>query len=761
MAQPSEKLSGEILRWKSDPAEDSGWHIAWLRAADGREVKLQGYHLPRPGAGVVLEGHFTVHERWGEQFDVSGFECQCPASMHGLVTYLQDVVHGVGPGTAQRLALHFKQDVQALWHAILHEHAQLCAAGVSEEVAQRIHDLVEADAAEASHRATLRGWGLTSLQISRCQTEWKKLTHALEAIEHDPYELAYRIERIGFATADAIRAKMGVPDGHPCRVEALVLLTLKEAAESEGHVYGDRSMLDWICAQHKFNYEVQVKPALATLEARGRIVLDERKYIYLKALHSAETTIASYAMQRLAVPDDNVPFEVPEGCAQCNQFHWTTVMLVDGERVLRELDCSQTVAAQRMISQRTQLAITTGGPGTGKTSVLRAALDALDEMGASYLLAAPTGKAAKRMSEATGREASTLHKLLRLRPSNNWFYGGGMSQGPSVAADYVFVDEASMIDTMLMAELVGRLGPARLRLIGDANQLPPVGAGQPFTDLIASGHVPVSRLTVVHRSGPGSWVAVNAPEILAGHMPTLEQRRDFMFIECRNSAAVGDALRRIFTDDETTGFIHQFTFAALSPQYKGGAGVTALNTVLHDTLNPYTEQAPERLELSEHEELRLGSSVIFTRNDAQRGLCNGDTGRVSYIEANDKGVIVELHVSDIDGDPDSPTHRYSRLQAKADLELAYCFTVHKAQGSEYDWVIVVCHPSHRMTTRRLFYTAVTRAKLGVILIGTKDGVRQAIANTADKQRLTRLVERMNVKQLELELAKEAAHETLH
>jgi exodeoxyribonuclease V alpha subunit len=763
MAQPSEKLTGEISRWKNDPAEDSGWHIAWLRAADGREVKLQGHHLPRPGVGVVLDGHFTVHERWGAQFDVSSYECCCPASIHGLVTYLADVVPGVGPTTAQRLALHFKEDVQALWHAILHEHALLCAAGISADLAERIHEVVEEDADEASHRATLRGWGLTPLQIGRCKTEWKHLSAALDAVQRDPYELAYRIERIGFATADDIRKNMGIPDSHPCRVEAIVLLTLKEAAENDGHVFGDRGLLEMACAHYKLDYVSQLKPALDSLEARKRIVKDDGKYIYLRALHIAETTIADYASFAVAAREDVVPFDIPDGCPDCGEHHWS--MEIDREQ--RELDCSQTLAAQRMVSRRNRLAITTGGPGTGKTSVLRAALDALDEIGATYLLGAPTGKAAKRMSEATGRKAFTLHTLLKIRPSNGWFYGGGVSQGPEVAADYIFVDEASMIDTMLMAELIGRLGDTRLRLIGDANQLPPVGPGQPFNDFITSGHVPVSRLTKLHRAAAKSWIAVNAPRVLAGQLPDLApqwepgQDPDFFMVECSNSSAIGSVVQGILTDD-TKNWIRDHTVAALSPQKKGPAGVIELNTLLHDTLNPYNAEAPERLEISEHEELRLGSTVMITRNDSKRGLVNGDIGTIVYMEANMDGTILEVQVGDVVGDEDpSRRYRYSRKEAAADLTLAYCFTVHKAQGSEYEWVIIVCHPRHRMTTRRLFYTAITRAKRGVILVGTRDGVQHAVTNTADKQRLTRLVERMNAKQLNLDLIAEGAHGRLH
>jgi exodeoxyribonuclease V alpha subunit len=540
-------------------------------------------------------------------------------------------------------------------------------------------------------------------------------------------------------------------------------------------MYGERELLEWICGEHKLDYVSQLKPALDALIERKRVVLDEQKYVYLTALHSAETTIASYAMEHHPTPeDDDVPFEMSTsdgGCPQCRNYHWRMEMYSEEF----ELDCSQTLAAQRMISERTRIAITTGGPGTGKTSVLRAALDALDEVGASYVLAAPTGKAAKRMSKATSRDAVTLHSLFKIRPSDAWFYGTGVSEGPRTEARFVFIDEASMIDAMLMAQVIKRLGHARLRLIGDVNQLPPVGAGQPFSDLIKSGHIPVTRLTQLHRSAADSWIAVNAPVILAGHMPALafkprerapgeppppEQEEDFMLIECRNASAIPGALRDLFVRDETS-WITKVSVAALSPQHKGPAGVIALNAVLHDTLNPINPEAPARVEISAHAELRLRSKVMIRHNDSSRGLVNGDTGRVVHIETNDKDEVTELFVGEIDGDNERKVHSYSVLQAKKDLELAYCFTVHKAQGSEYDWVIVVCHHSHHMTTRRLFYTAVTRAKKGVILIGTTDAVRQAIANTADKQRFTRLVDRMNVKQLELELATEAAHGRLH
>jgi exodeoxyribonuclease V alpha subunit len=365
------------------------------------------------------------------------------------------------------------------------------------------------------------------------------------------------------------------------------------------------------------------------------------------------------------------------------------------------------------------------------------------------LLAAPTGKAAKRMSEATGRQAQTLHRLLKVKPSEAWFYGGRHETGTPLEVDFVFVDEASMIDTMLMGQLVSCVGKARLRLIGDANQLPPVGAGQPFVDLIKSKLVPVSWLSTLHRSSARSWVAKSAPLVLQGHMPDLDSHHeDFTFVEARHISDVADAIAVLAEDIQHE--LQDGRATVLSPVHGTAGGVVALNKLLHELLNPELLKDEPHLEV-ESGLLRVGSRVMITRNDAKRSVCNGDIGRICEVVLGKDGKsVVEVIVSLED---EGGVHRYSRAQAVKDLDLAYCFTVHKSQGSEYREVVIVCHHAHRMTTRRLFYTAITRARKKVTLVGTRDSVRHALANDVEKKRITRLIERARkeVEQLESEV----------
>ena len=390
------------------------------------------------------------------------------------------------------------------------------------------------------------------------------------------------------------------------------------------------------------------------------------------------------------------------------------------------LDPSQERAVELVLTAA--VGVVTGGPGTGKTTILKTALDRLDAMGTRCMLASPTGKASMRLQEATGREAKTIHRLLGYSPRLKGFE---FNKSNPLDTDLVIVDESSMIDTDLGADLLEAIDPKRTRLIlvGDADQLPPVGPGRVFGDLIDSDMCPVARLDTLHRAALDSWVYRNARRIIRGEYPELLPCQDFLYIEVEDGAQVVPTIRKFLTE-YAPGNINE-DVQVLVPQRTGPAGIDKINLDLQQTLNPRKPDANYFKREGGHE-LREGDRVIQTRNDYQLGVFNGEVGDV--IEISKKEVIVQYAGR-------APV-QYSLDQAKA-LQLAYGLTVHKYQGSQAPWVLVVCHSTHyQMLTRQLLYTAVTRAQKGVVLLGNDKGLRAATDAKAPPKRNTGLVARM-------------------
>lgn len=388
------------------------------------------------------------------------------------------------------------------------------------------------------------------------------------------------------------------------------------------------------------------------------------------------------------------------------------------------LDESQERAVELVCAAR--FGIVTGGPGVGKTTVLRYALDRLDAARKTYELAAPTGKAAKRIQEATGRPARTIHRLLEFHPK----HGFQRNASRPLECSVVVIDESSMVDVELGAALLSAIHPQRTRLIliGDADQLPPVGPGRIFGDLVDSGDVPLVRLQHLHRSAAESWVATNAPRVLRGEMPDVRGRRDFKFVVVEEAAAILPEVRRLVVEVFPTKL--DADVQVIIPQRPGLAGCEAANRVLQDSLNPRKDDTPY-LPRDKHE-LRPGDRVIQTKNDYELEVFNGEVGDILEIAGG--GVVVEYEGRE-------PV-RYPLERAGA-LQLAYALTCHRCQGSEYPWVIVVCHSTHSfMLTRQLVYTAITRGKQGVVMIGDEKGLRHALRARKTDTRHTTLIERL-------------------
>lgn len=424
------------------------------------------------------------------------------------------------------------------------------------------------------------------------------------------------------------------------------------------------------------------------------------------------------------------------------------------------LDPSQVAACELVLTA--SVGVVTGGPGTGKSTSMRAALDAIDEKQPrtrnidcpscmagsitrdlclrcnrdgviarhSYLLAAPTGKAARRISEVTGRDATTVHRLLDYGPKPDGTMGFRRDALRPIEADLVIVDEASMLDVELAAALVAAIEPehTRLVLVGDVAQLPPVGPGRVFADVIESGTVPVARLTTLHRAAQESWVCTQSREVLEGRMPDLKTRHDFGFERVDDARGVVPALVRLVEECEECD--NSSVPQVLIPQNPGFAGTAAANKALADALCPF--DGSRMWTVAADVKLWRGLRVIQTVNDYTLDVMNGEQGVIASV--GDTDLVVELE--------GGREVRYSRGQAER-LRLAYALTVHKSQGSEWPWVVVVCHSTHTFSlSRALLYTAITRAKKGVILVGDVAGIERAVSNGRDAVRNSGLVERM-------------------
>jgi exodeoxyribonuclease V alpha subunit len=785
----NEVLLCEVVSWRDEPRESSGWHIIRVRALDNTEHTVTGCNLPRPGSRCEFHGEWQS-TKWGHQFYVRSVAAtKPPLTAAGVARWLEDRCEGIGPAKSAAILTYFDGDPARLW-ATLETEPQVLAnvPGLNPELAAHVYECYEAEGAAREHYATLRGWRLTQAQIGRILKHWP-IVEACARLYEDPYLLAEHISGFGFKRADEIAAEIGVPKHSRQRLRAGILHALAEAAQA-GHVFGDVNLFEGISQSFLRVPMHETVDVLKELLGADRLIGEDGARIYLPIYERAERESAVHTLELLQLQDeqqsaDRAPRDLTAAAVEAAR--------AEGDKTLHP----QQLAAIKLAADMARpFALITGGPGTGKTTILQYAIAELRAQGVQVVLAAPTGKAAKRMTEATGHSAQTLHRLLEFRPDyvidcEACQRAAGRFERVSVDRCAVFIDEASMIDVQLWFELARavRRGGNRavVRFVGDADQLPPVGPGQPFQDhLRALAEGPhsdtVVRLEAVFRQGRGSWVAESAPLILAGKVPDLLQRPDFRFVDVTLAANVPSAIERLLLGAFDGADWSAATLGAdyvprkkaptgvpapvLVPQHKGLAGVAVINRLLSEHYNPHaaamSEQELVRIALEDGTDLRVGARVLCTKNDYGRNVRNGDTGVIEsmVLERDKRGeprprVLVRLDADETTAQqmlraqqsgealPQTPLIEYSFTQAREQLTLGYAMTIHKSQGSQYPWIVVVCHSSHaRMLTRRLIYTALTRASEGVVLVGNREGLERAVGNAQEQPRNTWLRQRL-------------------
>jgi exodeoxyribonuclease V alpha subunit len=700
--------------------EESRYVVARLKVPGRRELATIVGNLPSvtPGETLKLTGEWTVHNKYGEQFRVDAFETVAPATVLGIERYLgSGLIKGIGPVFARRMVESFGIDTLRI---IDEDPARLLTVGgIGHVRLQRIQTAWEEQKEIREVMVFLHGHGVSPAYAAKIYKTYGR--SSIQTVKENPYRLAQDVYGIGFKTADRIARALGIEKASPVRVEAGVIHVLNELAE-DGHAYYPLGGLLKACADVLEVDQEAVAPAVERLRLADRVVCEEVPEgvaVYLASLHAAEEGIAR---RLLALGEGGAP---PGDIDVDRAIAWV-------QEVSRLRLAEEQKEAIRQALQRNLLVIT-GGPGTGKTTILKCVIQVLEKKRRRIILCSPTGRAAKRMTEATGREAKTVHRLLEYSRRDGRFK---RDQHRPLEADLVIVDEASMLDLSLANALLKAIPQtAGLILVGDVDQLPSVGPGAVLRDIMASGLIAVIRLTEIFRQARESQIVVGAHRINRGEFPVCadwagRQRSDCYLLvkdEVQDVQAavldlVGTGLPRRYRIDPME------ELQVVTPMQKGPIGAMQLNQALQALLNP---SGPEILRGGRL--YRLGDRVMQIRNNYDKDVYNGDVGRIVKIDPEEREVAVRFDDRQVGYD-------FNDLD---ELVLAYAITVHKSQGSEYPAVVIPLHTSHYvMLQRNLLYTALTRSRGLAVLVGSKKAIAIAVRNHRIQERHTGLARRL-------------------
>ncbi len=721
-----QNLSGQIERITfSNP--ETGYTIARMRVKGRRELVTVVGRLMEPVPGEIIEmtGQWKIHPQYGEQFEIAEYRTTVPSTVHGIKKYLgSGMIKGIGPVMAERIVTQFGK--QAL-NIIENECGRLVEVdGIG---ARRIDMIKKAWAEQKEIRSVmlfLQSHEVSAAYAVRIFRRYGR--ESVEVVRENPYRLATDIAGIGFLTADKIAAKLGFENASPLRIKAGILYVLNNLSD-DGHVYYPFEML---IEKSREILEVDretVVSAIDTVAAEQEIVIEDinesvdacvenKRAVYLKRLHVCETGIAGRFKRLIAGSKSIRPVDTKRA------VDWVETQLAF------KLADLQKDAIRQAVEQKVM--VITGGPGTGKTTIIRAILTIFEKLHINIRLAAPTGRAAKRMSETTGYPAGTIHRML----SYNYAAGGFQkNEKDPLECDLLIVDEASMIDTLLMYHLLKAVpAAATLVFVGDVNQLPSVGPGSVLKDIIASRAVPVVRLSEIFRQARESRIVVNAHKINSGVIPKIDPEdrdTDFYFIDQAEPERVVDIIRELVSRriPDRFGFDPVDDIQVLSPMHKGIAGTANLNICLQDTLNPKSEGLAVG-----GSELRIADKVMQVRNNYDKQVFNGDIGRITAICRDSRDLTVDY-------DGRQVVYDFNEVD---EIVPAYAISVHKSQGSEYPVVVMPVLTQHYMLLQRnLIYTAVTRGRRLVVLVGTKRALAIGVRNDKPQNRYTRLARRLN------------------
>lgn len=723
------ELTGQLERITYTNAQ-TGYTIAKLKVQGQWDLVTIVGNIPSPSPGEMLElkGEWVHHPKYGDQFKIHAYHTTVPATVYGIRKYLgSGMIKGLGPKMADRIVKIFGEKTLDIIEHQIHRLEKVEGIGP-----KRIAQIQQAWKDQKKIREVmlfLQSHGVSTGYATKIYKTYHNRSIAI--VQQNPYRLCMDIFGIGFVIADRIAAKLGFPKNSELRAEAGIIYVLSGLAD-HGHVYYPYDLLVDKCRDDLGIDAHTIQTGLERLHAGTRIVIEDLnqnldtpqspgKAVYLKKHHVCEIGIATRIQMMLQTPSAAPPIDVAKEMEQV-QEHFSI-----------RLAANQLSAIKSAIEKK--LTIITGGPGTGKTTIIRAILKIMLRYKLRVMMAAPTGRAAKRMQETTGQEAKTIHRLLDFSMQK-----GGFQKNETTPLDCnaLIIDEASMIDTHLMYYLLKAVPiQTTVILVGDVNQLPSVGPGHVLGDMIQSRQIPVVSLTEIFRQAKKSRIVTNAHRINQGKFPIVEvpeepdAKTDFYFIEQEEPERVRQTIIELVAHRIPAhfGFKSIDDIQVLTPMHKGIVGAENLNSSLQQALNPGEEHVSRG-----SSRFRIHDKVMQIRNNYDKLVFNGDIGRIEKIHSENQTVLISF-------DQRNVLYDFSELN---EIILAYAISVHKSQGSEYPAVVLPILTQHYILLQRnLIYTAVTRGRHLVVLVGTRKALHMGINNSKTRQRFTFLKQRLS------------------
>ncbi|HAM52350.1 MAG TPA: ATP-dependent RecD-like DNA helicase [Nitrospiraceae bacterium] len=705
--------------------EENAFTIAKMRVGGRHDLVTVVGNLPSvsPGEVLKLKGEWHNHPKFGEQFKITSYESVVPATVKGIEKYLgSGLIKGIGPVMAKRLVTKFGLETLQVIETDTKRMAEV--DGIGDKRIEMIKKAWDDQKEIREVMVWLQGNGVSPTYGAKIYKQYGK--ESVQIVQQNPYRLASDIFGVGFITADKIAKNIGIAKESQVRAEAGILYVLHQLSD-DGHVYYPYEPLVEECKKILGVERDIIVKAFGKIATDKKIIIEDlntedfkenNKAVYLVKFHVAEVGIASRLKALTVIPKTLRSFDRDKA------IDWVQ------QELKIQLAENQKLAVREAIEKKVM--VVTGGPGTGKTTIINSIIRIYKKLDKKVLLAAPTGRAAKRMSEATGHQAKTIHRLLEFSPKEGGFK---KNEDSPLEADLVVIDETSMVDTILMYHLLKAVPKeATLILVGDIDQLPSVGAGNVLKDTIDSGAIPTVRLNEIFRQAKESMIIVNAHRINSGEMPLVVHHgshpQDFYFFQMEEPEKALEKIIELAKDKipQKFGFKPIDDIQVLTPMHRGVVGSANLNTELQKHLNASQDEL-----VRGGMTLKVGDKVMQIRNNYDKEIFNGDIGKITRIDREQQEIIVNY-------DGRAVPYEYTELD---EIVHAYAVSVHKSQGSEYPVVVIPILTQHYMLLQRnLIYTGITRGKKLVVLVGTKKALAIAIKNNKPQKRYTLLRERL-------------------